>query len=426
MPPARVHPAVGMSGGTARQRPHVSWRETPVTLSILLVSLGLHLAGVLSADLQRWLLDAGAQSYPAVAAGEWYRMVTAAFLHSHEGAGVVWHVGGNMFWVWLVGSQLERRMGSGPFGALYLSGAVAGGVTAHVLGLGGIGASDAVFALLGFWLPGVIHERNTPAGHQQLKAWAWFFAFMLTAPFWPGADPSQIGWQAHLGGWAAGVVLGGAWLAFPPRLGPAMRAAATGMLGSIPLLLLMAGLVAGETHVTPEVLHRAATSTWSEAQRADHLRRVFGPDVVAGNSRAAGITIDPRSFGVIDHPEGQPERAEPVELVEVLTAQHRAAARAANRAADRWYLIDQLGREWDPDELDAAEMEHGDLWLVPYVSDAEQTAAGIHMYVDFESGQPPVAMQARYLQVLVEELRAAGVTQAHIAPHPEELLLGRR
>ena len=81
-----------------------------------------------------------------VAEGEWWRLLTAAFLH-----GSVLHIGMNMLMLWWIGAPVEEALGRGRFLALYLVSALAGSAGALLLSPGAftVGASGAIFGILG-------------------------------------------------------------------------------------------------------------------------------------------------------------------------------------------------------------------------------------------------------------------------------------
>jgi membrane associated rhomboid family serine protease len=81
-----------------------------------------------------------------LADGEWWRLITAAFLH-----GNLLHIGLNMVVLWLVGAPVEQALGRGRFLAIYLVSGLAGSagvvlVDPHALT---VGASGAIFGILG-------------------------------------------------------------------------------------------------------------------------------------------------------------------------------------------------------------------------------------------------------------------------------------
>jgi membrane associated rhomboid family serine protease len=81
-----------------------------------------------------------------VAHGEWWRMLTAAFLHYGP-----FHILLNMLALWWFGSMLEQRIGSGRFLAIYLVSGLAGSAGALMLDptTPTVGASGAIFGVLG-------------------------------------------------------------------------------------------------------------------------------------------------------------------------------------------------------------------------------------------------------------------------------------
>jgi membrane associated rhomboid family serine protease len=83
---------------------------------------------------------------PAVADGEWWRLLTSGFMHS----GLL-HVGFNMYILWFLGNMLEPSLGPVRFAALYFASLLAGAFGALLLSPDAftVGASGAVFGLMG-------------------------------------------------------------------------------------------------------------------------------------------------------------------------------------------------------------------------------------------------------------------------------------
>jgi membrane associated rhomboid family serine protease len=96
----------------------------------------------------------GALYGPAVAAGDWWRIFTAAFLH----AGPI-HLIFNMLAIWWFGRAVEYVIGSGRFIGLYVASALAGSAGALIISptTPTVGASGAIFGLLG---AGLVLERK--------------------------------------------------------------------------------------------------------------------------------------------------------------------------------------------------------------------------------------------------------------------------
>ena len=99
----------------------------------------------------KWLLFG-----PAVAKGDWWRLITSAFLHAN-----LIHIGFNMYFLWFVGSAVEHALGRGRFLAIYFVSALAGSAGALVWTptQPTVGASGALFGLLGAAL--VLERQRT-------------------------------------------------------------------------------------------------------------------------------------------------------------------------------------------------------------------------------------------------------------------------
>ena len=83
---------------------------------------------------------------PAIADGDWWRLVTGGFLHAN-----LIHIFFNMYLLWILGQMLEPMLGSGRFAALYFTALLWGSFGALLLTPDRltVGASGAVFGLMG-------------------------------------------------------------------------------------------------------------------------------------------------------------------------------------------------------------------------------------------------------------------------------------
>src|SRR5439155_22754495 len=90
----------------------------------------------------------------AVANGDWWRLITAAFLHAS-----LIHIGFNMYFLWFAGAPVEAALGRGRFLLVYLVSGLAGSAGALVLDptTPTVGASGAIFGILG---AGLVLERQ--------------------------------------------------------------------------------------------------------------------------------------------------------------------------------------------------------------------------------------------------------------------------
>ncbi|MFL6196880.1 MAG: rhomboid family intramembrane serine protease [Thermoanaerobaculia bacterium] len=190
----------------------LSIRRTPVTTFLLIaIAIGYGLQLWKGDDL---VVAAGANYGPAVwGGGEYWRLVTSMFLHG----GFV-HLALNAWALYQLGSLFEIWMGSGRMLGVYFATGIAASVTSTYFSkVPSIGASGAIFGLLGALIASLLRRRSalTPQGRSilmQLVSWAVLnvvFGFSM-----PGIDNS-----AHLGGCAAGLLLGFA-LPEPGRMTP--------------------------------------------------------------------------------------------------------------------------------------------------------------------------------------------------------------
>ena len=206
-----------------------------VSMSLLGICVALFAAGFLIPGLSDTLFAFGAQFNRVVAAGEWWRALTAGFLHAD-----IAHIMFNMLALYILGPHLEREVGSAAFASLYLASLLAGGAAFFLLNPDGVavGASGAIFGLFGAWLAIAFRNRHTAWGRSGFNQLLVLLGINLALPlFIP-----RIAWEAHLGGLVAGVVIATVWTL--PALrgrGRSARRAAVGLAiaaATLPLLLL--------------------------------------------------------------------------------------------------------------------------------------------------------------------------------------------
>ncbi len=181
-----------------------SFQTAPVTFSIMAVTVAIYVVGMLSSGLDDLLFQNLAQANWLVAAGDWWRIFTAALLH-----GSLMHIGFNMYALYLFGPRMEQQVGSSSFAALYVAAAGAGGLTSYLLGSieqVSIGASGAIFGLFGAWIFVAWKLRHTPGGRSMFTQLFVLLAINVVISFTPGIDGF-----AHLGGFVAGIVIATLW-----------------------------------------------------------------------------------------------------------------------------------------------------------------------------------------------------------------------
>ncbi len=169
-----------------------------VTKALIAVNVGIFLLQYATGSgrpLESELFERGALYGPLVADGEWWRLVTAGFLHAS-----VIHIAFNMLMLWWFGSALEGLLGRGRFLAVYGLGLLAGSAGALLVSpeAATVGASGAVFAVLG---AGLVLERRgiNVFGGAALTVVLLNVAITLFVP--------NISLGGHLGGLAGGVLV---------------------------------------------------------------------------------------------------------------------------------------------------------------------------------------------------------------------------
>ncbi len=210
-------------GGQVRER-----GDNIVTKILIGINVGVWLLGVvvgfgsLAGRFALFRLEFFEAQPAGVADGEWYRMLTAAFLHQQ-----IWHLALNMFALWILGGALEPVLGRWRFTALYLLSALGGSaaslVTSDVISFG---ASGAVFGLMGALFVVLRRFGRDVSAVLVILALNVVLGFVV-----PGID-----WRAHLGGLVTGAVLAYAF-AHAPR---GRRALVSGVACAAMLVLIVA------------------------------------------------------------------------------------------------------------------------------------------------------------------------------------------
>jgi len=194
---ARVH----------RGLPHGSIRRVaPLTvgLGVLLIALtALIEIGGSSGDL--WsLIRAGGLFRPAVGEGDWWRLVSATFLH-----GGWLHLGLNVYALIMFGRFVEPLYGTARFFVLYVASGVIGFWASFRFSATplSVGASGSIFGLLGAAIAILLARRgHWPEGWRRSTLGT--FAFLAAINIYIGFKLPMIDNAAHLGGFASGLVLG--------------------------------------------------------------------------------------------------------------------------------------------------------------------------------------------------------------------------
>jgi membrane associated rhomboid family serine protease len=173
----------------------------PATIVLIVVNVAVFLAEIATGSGGFYEIRGSSLIFdyglfgPLVSEGEWYRLVTSAFLH--EG---IWHIAGNMLLLFFLGRILEPGIGTPRFAMLYAVSLLAGSFGALLFSPDSLsfGASGAVFGVLGATFV-IARGRGVDALASSVGI---LIVLNLAISF--GVPGISIG--AHIGGLAAGVL----------------------------------------------------------------------------------------------------------------------------------------------------------------------------------------------------------------------------
>ena len=117
----------------------------PVTLALIVINV---IVFVWDSLTNHTLLEAGAIYPPAIQAGEWWRLITAGFLHFN-----LMHIGSNMLALYIAGTLVEYCYGSLRYFVIYMVALLGGDVLAYYTTISAqvatAGASGAIMGVFG-------------------------------------------------------------------------------------------------------------------------------------------------------------------------------------------------------------------------------------------------------------------------------------
>lgn len=195
--------------------PHVRFN----TALILLINVGLYLATAMFSsrlgnsqafwDIDTMTLRAfGSKWNAALLQGEWWRLVTAGFLH-----GGLLHIGMNMWVLFDLGAQVEEVYGSSRMLVIYFLSTVGGFYLSATRSMAdSVGASAALMGLMGAMIAFGIFSRSA-IGAEIRSMYVRWVMIILVMGF---VSRMRTDNWAHIGGLAVGFGVG--YLAGTPRL----------------------------------------------------------------------------------------------------------------------------------------------------------------------------------------------------------------
>lgn len=182
-----------------RQRIAVPTSKPYLTHILLGINIFVFLVDML---LGGSLIALGGKLNPAIIAGEYWRFITPIFLH-----GGLLHLGFNSYFLYIVGPQVEGTFGTVRFALVYFVAGLAGSVASYALTpnpeIPSIGASGALFGVIGALIPFMLLNQDVLSGtRQRVMSIAQVIGINLLIGLAPGID----NW-GHIGGLLGGMAV---------------------------------------------------------------------------------------------------------------------------------------------------------------------------------------------------------------------------
>jgi rhomboid protease GluP len=183
-------------------------RANLTSVIVLIINVAFYLAEIiLSTRFGRTsLLDIDPRAafllgteFPAlVAQGQWWRLITAGFLH-----GGLLHIAMNSWSLFILVTEVEQFYGTPRFIVAYVASTFLGFYFAFRVGTPALGASAAAFGMFGIMLAMGLRERANPLVQAIRAHYGQWLVIGLVLSLAPG-----ISLAAHLGGLVGGFVVG--------------------------------------------------------------------------------------------------------------------------------------------------------------------------------------------------------------------------
>jgi rhomboid protease GluP len=333
---SREHAEMGsFAAALRRRRPMATWTLAAVILAVY----GLELLWGAVDDTPA-MVRMGALVPERIRDGEWWRLVSCTFLH-----GSFAHLAFNTFVLFMLGSVLERILGTSRFLVLYGTSALAGSLASFLAGDEriSVGASGALWGLLAADAVLAFRPRGLlPAAMIEQAKRAAVFNLILNVA---NSFRPQVDFAAHLGGGVVGAVLLGTGLlilGLRPLTGPTVDTssgpkasndagpAPRGRLGfaasaAAVVLVLAAGLALALTSgrpwtldAAPDFTRRPIPALGLTAELPATLAPALSPapdaDQQASTAVFGDLLVDPVLIEIMRVPLAEPVPAENVEV----------------------------------------------------------------------------------------------------------------
>src|ERR1700681_1719030 len=165
------------------------------TIMILLINSAIFLVGYLNP--QSGLLEQGASLPAPLMQGQWWRLITAGFLH-----GGILHILMNSWVLFDLGAEVEQIYGTSRLIVFYFVSTVTGFFLSSYMGMKSLGSSAGIFGLIGAMLAFGLTDKSSLGAAVKSLYTRWLI-YALVLSFIPGVDL-----YAHIGGLVGGFAAG--------------------------------------------------------------------------------------------------------------------------------------------------------------------------------------------------------------------------
>lgn len=188
-----------------RERTNPPWISCIAIAACISIFLGLALQN----DIDSWdaLAKFGYLPADAIWSGGYWSLISSAFIHF-----TLLHVAFNVYWLWVLGSRLERAIGSMQFLAFYIASAfVSSSFQLALSDSTGVGASGVVYAIFGFmWI--TRHRYSHFNEVLDVRTIQIFLIWLVVCVFASYLEVWDVGNAAHISGLLFGGTVAGAFV----------------------------------------------------------------------------------------------------------------------------------------------------------------------------------------------------------------------
>ena len=209
---------IGDDNITGGPPPLLNWALIAVNVAAFFLELSQPSERALQSFITAWGVvpreySSGHDIAPLIPLPFWSTLITSMFLH-----GGWMHLGGNMLYLWIFGDNLNKVMGHVRYFLFYMVCGLAAGL-AHIAfnsgsGVPSVGASGAISGVLGGYM--LLFPRNRVrvmmrGGITAVPAYVmlglWILIQIVSGAMDQGGEGGGVAFMAHIGGFAAGLLL---------------------------------------------------------------------------------------------------------------------------------------------------------------------------------------------------------------------------